>query len=154
MHITIRGWSSTSASIHDFDLFYGPLTLLRMRLTSVNSWFLTKQERSHLWYWVHIIIRGLSLYSQHPYITLTTISQSSDFLVNFLSLTYICLVDPSTLISWMSPFPILGVSGVLFHFYSISTSYSCKQWRPWSDSAFCGIWSGSALFACVPKMGL
>ena len=23
----------------------------------------------------------------------------------------------------------------------------CKQWRPYSDSAFCGIWSGSALFA-------
>ena len=23
----------------------------------------------------------------------------------------------------------------------------CKQWRPWSDTAFCGIWSGSALFA-------
>ena len=23
----------------------------------------------------------------------------------------------------------------------------CKQWRPWSDAAFCGVWSGSALFA-------
>ena len=31
-------------------------------------------------------------------------------------LTHICLVDPSILINWMSPFPILGVSGVLFHF--------------------------------------
>ena len=27
-----------------------------------------------------------------------------------------------------------------------------KQCRPWSDAAFCGIWSGSALFAYVPKM--
>ena len=34
------------------------------------------------------------------------------------SLTHICLVDPSILINWTSPFPILGVSGVLFHFYS------------------------------------
>ena len=29
----------------------------------------------------------------------------------------------------------------------------CKQWRPWSDAAFCGIWSGSALFAKVPILG-
>ena len=26
-------------------------------------------------------------------------------------------MDLSILINWMSPFPILGVSGVLFHFY-------------------------------------
>ena len=31
-------------------------------------------------------------------------------------LTHICLVDPSILINWMSPFPILGVSGVLVSF--------------------------------------
>ena len=29
-----------------------------------------------------------------------------------------------------------------------------KKWRPWSDAAFCGVWSGSALFAYVPQMGL
>ena len=26
----------------------------------------------------------------------------------------------------------------------------CKQWRPWSDAAFFGVWSGSALFANSP----
>ena len=26
----------------------------------------------------------------------------------------------------------------------------CKQWRPWSDAAFCDVWSGSALFANYP----
>ena len=31
-------------------------------------------------------------------------------------LTHICLVDPSILINWKSPFPILGVSGVRFSF--------------------------------------
>ena len=41
------------------------------------------------------------------------------------SLTHICVVDPSILINWNSPFPILGVSGVLFHFNSISNRYSC-----------------------------
>ena len=28
-----------------------------------------------------------------------------------------------------------------------------KQCWPWSDAAFCGVWSRSALFAYVPKMG-
>ena len=28
----------------------------------------------------------------------------------------------------------------------------CKQLRPWSDATFCGVWSGSALFA-VPFYG-
>ena len=36
-------------------------------------------------------------------------------------------MDPSILINWTSPFPVLGVSGVLFHFYSISNRYSCQQ---------------------------
>ena len=30
---------------------------------------------------------------------------------------------------------------------------SCKQCRPWSDSAICGVWSGSTLFASVPFIG-
>ena len=38
-------------------------------------------------------------------------------------LTHICLVNPSILINWTIPCPILGVSGVLFHFYSISNRY-------------------------------
>ena len=40
-------------------------------------------------------------------------------------LTYICLVDWSILINWTNPFPVLGVSDVRFHFYSISNRYSC-----------------------------
>ena len=40
--------------------------------------------------------------------------------------THICLVDRSILINWTNPFPILGVSGVLFHVYSISKRYSCS----------------------------
>ena len=30
----------------------------------------------------------------------------------------------------------------------------CKQWRPWSDAAFCAVWSGSALFAKYSFWGL
>ena len=42
-------------------------------------------------------------------------------------LTHMCLVDPSILIYWTSPFPILGVSGVLFNLYSISNR--CSRWQ-------------------------
>ena len=38
-----------------------------------------------------------------------------------------CRVDYSITINWTSPFPMLGVSGVLFYFYSISNSNSCYQ---------------------------
>ena len=40
-------------------------------------------------------------------------------------LTHIRLVDPSIFINWTNLFPILGVSGVLFHFCSIFNRYSC-----------------------------
>ena len=42
-----------------------------------------------------------------------------------IQLTHICLVDPSILIKWTSPFPILGESSVNFHFYSTLNKYSC-----------------------------
>ena len=37
-------------------------------------------------------------------------------------MTHICQVDPSILINWTSQLLILGVSVVLFQFYSISNS--------------------------------
>ena len=37
-----------------------------------------------------------------------------------------------------------------FSFLFLIENYASKQWRPWSDTAFCGVWSGSALFAYVP----
>ena len=88
--------------------------------------------------------------------------------------------NPPILINWKGPCSILGVSGLVwFLFYGPSTHFRSfrarsvnlvvvyffifilfridipvsKQWRPWSDAAFCGVWSGSALSAFVPKMG-
>ena len=69
----------------------------------------------------------------------------------FYCLTHICLVDPSILINWMSPFLILGESGVLFFFFilfRIDIPVS-KQLR----SRERGTSSESALFAFVPEMG-
>ena len=67
-------------------------------------------------------------------------------------LTHICLVDSSILINWTSPFPILGVSGILLNFHFILIEiHVIKQCRP--RSAFCGVWSGSTLFAWVPIKG-
>ena len=45
----------------------------------------------------------------------------------FIFLTYICLMDLSILIICMSPFRILGVSGVLYHFYLILDRKYFKQ---------------------------
>ena len=42
-------------------------------------------------------------------------------------LTHIYLVDPSILIKWTSPFPVLGVFGVLIHFDFICYRNSCYQ---------------------------
>ena len=62
-------------------------------------------------------------------------------------------MDYAILMNWMSPFPTLGVSGVLFHFYDTSNkNSSSQQCRPWSDAVFCGIWSMSALSAYVSKL--
>ena len=43
----------------------------------------------------------------------------------FQNLTHICLMDPSILINWTSPFPILGVSGVFFIFILFRIEYFC-----------------------------
>ena len=44
------------------------------------------------------------------------------------------------------------VVGWYFHFIQILIEHSIsKLLRPWSDAAFCGVWSGSALFAYVPQ---
>ena len=47
------------------------------------------------------------------------------------------LIDFSILIKWTSFIFILFLIEIL----------ASKQCRPWSDAVFCGIWSGSALFA-------
>ena len=58
----------------------------------------------------------------------------------------------SWLIIWMSPFVVLGVSSKCFHFLAFFTEIpASKQCRPWSDAAFCGVWTGSALFAHVAQ---
>ena len=59
-----------------------------------------------------------------------------------------------TFINWAGPFPFEGLYGGILHFIQISIEYSVsKQWRPWSDATFCGVWSGSALFSYVTQKG-
>ena len=53
-----------------------------------------------------------------------------------------------------SPFQNLGVSGCIFiKIYGENDWTFSKQWRPWSDAVFCGIWSGPARFARVHVLG-
>ena len=66
----------------------------------------------------------------------------------------ICSVspEPSLLECKSRPFSILGVLGGIIQLPQIIIEHSLsKQWRPWSDTAFCGVWSGSALFAYIPQ---
>ena len=75
-------------------------------------------------------------------------------LKNHISLTLICRVDYSILVNWTSPFLFFGCLMYCFHFHLFFIEIPVsKQWRPWSDAAFCSIWSVSALFAYVPKVG-
>ena len=50
--------------------------------------------------------------------------QDSLSAVSSCLLTHICLVEPSIFINWTSPFQILVLPGVLFHFYSIDIPVS------------------------------
>ena len=49
---------------------------------------------------------------------------------------------------------ILGLMGGIFSFFQFNRNSVSKQWRPLSDSAFCGLWSGSALLPMLHKKTL
>ena len=69
-------------------------------------------------------------------------------------LTHCRLNELPHTIYWKSPVSILGMSGyVIYIFLEKNGLTICKQWRPWSDAAFCDVWSGSALFANHPFRG-
>ena len=50
----------------------------------------------------------------------------------------------------ISNFRVVGC--YFFNFIQILIEHSAnKQWTPWSDAVFCGVWSESILFAHVPQ---
>ena len=53
---------------------------------------------------------------------------------------------------WVRPCLMERVSALasFFMIYYGNSYISCKQCRPWSDAAFCGVWSGSSLFVSIP----
>ena len=62
------------------------------------------------------------------------------------TLTHLSQMNFPISIDRMSLYQILGVLGGIFHFIQILIEHSVsKQWR-----LFCGVRSGSALFAYVP----
>ena len=70
-------------------------------------------------------------------------------------LTHCILNRFSHTIYWKSPISILGMSGYEIYIFLEKNGLTiCKQWRPRSDAAFCGVWSGSVLFANYPFTGL
>ena len=70
-------------------------------------------------------------------------------------LTHCILNRLSHTIYWKSPISIFGApSYEIYIFLEKNGRTICKQWRTRSDAAFCGVWSGSALFANYPFTGL
>ena len=70
--------------------------------------------------------------------------------IKLFALTHCILVDTSSVICWMSPFVILGVSGLLCHFYSIFDGKSCEQTNVGSDQMPHYVASDLGLH-CFPK---
>ena len=88
---------------------------------------------------------------------LFTMTNSNSFLSPYeiLPLTHCILNRLSHTIYWKSPVSILGTPGYeIYIFLEKNGKAIFKQWRPWSDAAFCSVWSGSALFAIYPFTGL
>ena len=70
-------------------------------------------------------------------------------------LTHCRLNRLSHTIYWKTPISIFGTSDYeIYIFLEKNGQNYCKQWKPWSDAALFGIWSGSALFAKYPFTGL
>ena len=70
-------------------------------------------------------------------------------------LTHCRLNELPYTIYWKILILILGIWGYVIKVFLERNGWTiCKQWRPWSDAAFCGVWSGSALFANYPFRGL
>ena len=58
-------------------------------------------------------------------------------------------------IYWKLLISIVGMSGYDLDIPREKKCWkNCKQWRPWSDVEFCGVWSRSALFANYPSRSL
>ena len=70
-------------------------------------------------------------------------------------LTHLCRMEFHTIIDWNSPFLFKGILGVIFYSYSSFDRKLCKQTVETliRRATFCGVWSGSALFAFVPQNG-
>ena len=69
-------------------------------------------------------------------------------------LTHCRLNELSPTTYWKILISILGISGYAMQIFLEENGWTIhEQWRPWSDAAFCSIWSGSKLFANYPFKG-
>ena len=96
----------------------------------------------------NIVTTPLNAYFQDGWLHL---AYMNELLKCHASLTHCILNRLSHTIYWKSPISSLGTSGYeIYIFLEKNGETICKQWRPWSDD----VWSGSALFAKYPFMGL
>ena len=64
-------------------------------------------------------------------------------------LTHLSRMYFPILINWTSPLPSLGLLVCYFFIFIqiLKAASASKQWRAWSDAAFCGVWS--VFFHCL-----
>ena len=93
---------------------------------------LSKENVFKGWHWPHCSFQKCFVWNNYVSfiptrrkILLCTYSQIVDFSIN--SLTHLCRMYFPILINWTSPFPILGLLGGIFHFYSNFKRHFCKQ---------------------------
>ena len=102
------------------------------------EWWVSRKVLNNFQCWVLLLIL-VTAGPRPAVLARVTVGVSCFIFSSFPSFLIFCPVDLSILINWMHPFPLLGVSGVIFNVFGIEIPVS-KQVRPWSDATFCGIW--------------
>ena len=131
-----------------------------VRTTHVSNEFPWSQRCSS--HWGSTVFASVAIYSQtKPLIRprgCAGISESSVWCIRTVwSRTYKHL----TIVDWIESPTLLEESNFNFRYVRLwdlnfpreKWLYYMQKWRPWSDAAFCGVWSGFALFASYPFYG-
>ena len=103
-----------------------------------------------VWIWYAEMLKDMSTRDEWANFTWIFFVQLSESSIQF---NQIRLGGLSILISWMSPFPMLGVSGVPFHFYSISHNNSISRGAvATSENTDCGVHEWNKIQSYTEKL--
>ena len=100
-----------------------------------------------IYFWQKVFSFRVDLFRMEGNTVLTVLP----LLKMYVTLTHCKLNELPHITYWKILILIIGMSGYMIKIFLEKNGRTiCKHWRPWSDAAFCGIRSGSALFANYP----